>query len=165
MPTLVSEPPTGDGWLHEIEHDGYRTLLLVEGGCARAFTRNRHDWSEQYASICTAATALPCRSALIDGEIIFQDEDGRADFGALRSAIRFAPERLVFIAWAGATSAAGRSLSTERRCATSLRIPVHRSYSASIMQETALRPSLRPSGSDWRASSQSARTPATAAAP
>jgi bifunctional non-homologous end joining protein LigD len=99
MPTLVSEPPTGAGWLHEIKHDGYRSLLMVDDHRARAFSRNGHDWSEQYAPICIAATGLPCRSALIDGEVIVQDEVGRADFGALRSVIRFAPERLVFVAF------------------------------------------------------------------
>ena len=24
LPTLVPEPPTGDGWIHEIKYDGYR---------------------------------------------------------------------------------------------------------------------------------------------
>lgn len=27
-PTLVDEPPTGYDWIHEIKHDGYRTLLF-----------------------------------------------------------------------------------------------------------------------------------------
>ena len=29
--TSVDQPPQGDEWLHEIKHDGYRTLLVVEG--------------------------------------------------------------------------------------------------------------------------------------
>ena len=34
--TSVDQPPRGDEWLHEIKHDGYRTLLVVEGGQAPA---------------------------------------------------------------------------------------------------------------------------------
>ena len=36
IPTLVEEPPTGEGWLHEIKHDGHRTILILENGKARA---------------------------------------------------------------------------------------------------------------------------------
>ena len=27
----VNEPPEGKRWIHEIKHDGYRTLLIIEG--------------------------------------------------------------------------------------------------------------------------------------
>ena len=30
LPTLVPEPPTGEGWIHEIKYDGYRTLIAIE---------------------------------------------------------------------------------------------------------------------------------------
>ena len=54
LPSLVLEPPKGDGWIHEIKHDGYRTLLVIEDGEARAFTRNRLDWSNYYRPIVEA---------------------------------------------------------------------------------------------------------------
>jgi hypothetical protein len=38
----------GDGWIHEIKHDGYRIQLVIERGKAQAFTRNRFDWSDRY---------------------------------------------------------------------------------------------------------------------
>ena len=65
--TLVDVLPVGEGWVHEIKHDGYRTELIVEGGDARAFTRNGHDWSERYPHIVGAAKAIPVRNAIIDG--------------------------------------------------------------------------------------------------
>ena len=59
LPTLVDEPPDGDGWIHEIKYDGYRTQLVIEGGRARAFTRRGFDWS---ASIRTSSRRPPrCR--------------------------------------------------------------------------------------------------------
>jgi bifunctional non-homologous end joining protein LigD len=87
LPSLVDEPPDGSHWIHEVKHDGYRSLLLIENGGARVFTRNGFDWSDRYAGIVRAASALPCTSAIIDGEAIVQDEQGSSDFAALQSAI------------------------------------------------------------------------------
>jgi bifunctional non-homologous end joining protein LigD len=49
--------------------------------------------------VVEAATKLPCRTALIDGEVVVQDEQGISDFEALRSAIHKAPHRIVFFAF------------------------------------------------------------------
>jgi ATP-dependent DNA ligase len=46
LPSLVAEPPASNNWLHEIKHDGYRTVLVIEDGKAHAFTRNLFDWSD-----------------------------------------------------------------------------------------------------------------------
>lgn len=91
IPTLAAEPPAGEGWIHEIKQDGYRTQLLLEGGRARALTRNGHDWSDTYAPLCEAAAGLACRAAVLDGEILVQDAAGRSDFAALQRAIARAP--------------------------------------------------------------------------
>src|SRR5262249_2338517 len=46
-----------------------------------------------------AATKLDCRSATIDGEVIVQNECGASDFEALKSAIRWRPQSLIFCAF------------------------------------------------------------------
>jgi bifunctional non-homologous end joining protein LigD len=56
QPTLVETPPDGDGWLHEIKYDGYRTELVIERGRCRAFTRRGFDWTEKYGPIVEAAS-------------------------------------------------------------------------------------------------------------
>lgn len=99
MPTLADEPPAGDDWQHEIKHDGYRTEIAIGGGSARAFTRNGHDWTEKYRPLVGAAASLACSTALIDGEVIVQDEAGRSDFHSLRAAIHRDPGRLAFMAF------------------------------------------------------------------
>lgn len=38
-----SEPPDGDGWLHEIKHDGHRLLAIVAGDTLRLLSRNGRD--------------------------------------------------------------------------------------------------------------------------
>jgi bifunctional non-homologous end joining protein LigD len=48
---ISPETPTGTGWIHEIKHDGFRTMLRIEGKEVRAFTRNGYDWSDKYPHI------------------------------------------------------------------------------------------------------------------
>jgi bifunctional non-homologous end joining protein LigD len=95
----VLEPPSGEGWIHEIKYDGYRTLIVIDRGQVRAFTRNGNDWTRAYRRVVDACGKLACETALIDGEMVVQDEHGITDFYALRSAIYTAPHRLVFFAF------------------------------------------------------------------
>jgi bifunctional non-homologous end joining protein LigD len=98
-PTLASEPPAGDGWIHELKHDGYRVQVVIEGSSIRVFTKNGHDWTDRFRCIAHDAGYLPTASAVIDGEAIVQDERGRSDFFALRRAMDEAPERVVMFAF------------------------------------------------------------------
>src|SRR4029079_2316580 len=74
-------------------------MLLVERGAARAHTRNGHNWSDRYPGIIAAARKLPCRSAILDGEVIVQDARGVSDFDAVQAALRSQPARLIFYAF------------------------------------------------------------------
>ena len=86
LATLVDHVPPGSGWLHEVKYDGYRCLLAVGGGNARAYTRTGQDWSHRFAPIVAAAETVP-GSALIDGEIVALDAKGHPSFQALQSAL------------------------------------------------------------------------------
>lgn len=112
LPTLAQEPPSGDKWLHEIKHDGYRTQLLLNGSDRRAFTRNGFDWSNCYRFELEDEAELDCASAIIDGEIIIQDDQGRSDFDNRKTAIEQTPERLIFYAF-GLLLLNGRDLRNE----------------------------------------------------
>jgi hypothetical protein len=67
LATAVDHPPPRAGWIHEVKHDGYRTLLVIERRKARSYTRNDFDWTDRYPSITKAAarlgTALPLSRA------------------------------------------------------------------------------------------------------
>jgi bifunctional non-homologous end joining protein LigD len=93
---LVSQTPTGEGWINEIKYDGYRTLIVIDQGKVRAFSRHGRDWTGPYSRVVDAAAKLSCQAALLDGEIIVQDANGISDSDALRSAIHKAPHRIVF---------------------------------------------------------------------
>ena len=99
LATSIDHPPPRAGWIHEVKHDGYRTLLIVERRKAHAYTRNGFDWTDLYPAITKAAVKLDCRSAIIDGEMIVQNEQGVSDFEALKSAIRWQPQKLILCAF------------------------------------------------------------------
>jgi bifunctional non-homologous end joining protein LigD len=87
LATLVKAPPEGDDWVHELKYDGYRCAVAFAGGVARCYTRKGLDWTERFQRIAEAATHLPAKSALIDGEVV-AFADGRTDFGALQTAMK-----------------------------------------------------------------------------
>ena len=95
LATSTDHPPPRAGWIHEVKHDGFRTLLIIERRKARAYTRNGFDWTDRYSGITKATARLDCRSAIIDGEVIVQDARGVSEFEALQSAIRWQPKRLI----------------------------------------------------------------------
>jgi ATP-dependent DNA ligase len=99
QPKLVENPPAGDGWLHEIKHDGYRIQLHVNGSTITTYTRNGHDWTGKFQPIAKAGRGIPAKQAIIDGEICVQDEKGVTDFSALPAAIKGRPQDLVFFAF------------------------------------------------------------------
>jgi ATP-dependent DNA ligase len=69
---------------------------VVERGHARAYTRKGLDWSDSYPGVIKAASGRSCRSAILDGEVIVQDDRGVSNYEALKSAIRWKPESLIF---------------------------------------------------------------------
>lgn len=71
---------------HELKFDGYRAEVALGKGGVRIYTRNGHDWTEKFAQLAPAFDALPCDSALIDGEITVGA--GLYGFGALQKAIK-----------------------------------------------------------------------------
>ncbi|MGW8138381.1 DNA ligase D (plasmid) [Sphingomonas zeae] len=96
---LVDTVPSGDRWLHEMKYDGYRTLIAVGGGEGRAYTRSGLDWSDRFAGIVTDALKLKVGSALIDGEAVVLDVDGRSSFQALQGALKGAPATIDYFAF------------------------------------------------------------------
>lgn len=84
LATLVDAAPEGDGWLHEIKLDGYRTIAFLQAGSVRLHARNGGDWTGRYGPIASELKALPVGSAVIDGEVIAQQGDGTSSFGALQ---------------------------------------------------------------------------------
>ncbi len=100
LATLVAEPPRGEGWVHEIKFDGYRTEARIEDGTIRFLTRTGLDWTKKFGRLAEPFAALPAETALIDGEIVVETEDGSSDFSELQAALKGGEdERLIYYAF------------------------------------------------------------------
>lgn len=84
----ADEPPTGKGWLHEIKQDGYRLEARIDGGKVKLLTRTGLDWTKRFPTIAKGLAQLSVSSALIDGELVAQEESGISTFTALQSDLR-----------------------------------------------------------------------------
>ncbi|WP_421723380.1 DNA ligase D [Bauldia sp.] len=84
---LAEAAPAGDDWLHEIKYDGYRAIAAIGGGEAVVYTRRGLDWTDRFQPIVRPLIDLPCRTALLDGEVAITDKQGHTDFGALQDAL------------------------------------------------------------------------------
>ena len=69
-PTLVANPPAGPGWLHEVKHDGFRTLARKQGARVDVWSRFGTDFTARFSNIAEAVRGLPVESVMIDGEAV-----------------------------------------------------------------------------------------------
>ena len=86
LATLVSKAPSGDRWLHEIKFDGYRLQARIEAGRVKLLTRSGLDWTAKFGKDLAAAfKALPVGTAMIDGELVVESQNGASDFSMLQA--------------------------------------------------------------------------------
>jgi bifunctional non-homologous end joining protein LigD len=83
QPTLASKVPVGDGWIHELKHDGFRILAFKDGNTVRLWSRNGRDWSNEFVAITEAMRALRFKRVMLDGEAVAHCLDGLPDFHRL----------------------------------------------------------------------------------
>jgi len=87
LASAVTTPPSGDAWIHEIKHDGYRMLCRIESGAAQFVSRTAKDWTATFPSLARALSRLPLACAWLDGEVVVLDDKGRSSFQALQNAL------------------------------------------------------------------------------
>jgi bifunctional non-homologous end joining protein LigD len=85
---LVESAPKGGNWLHEIKLDGYRMQARIDGGEVKLLTRKGLDWTKKFKPVVNALKELKILSALLDGEIVVEDEAGVSSFSALQQELK-----------------------------------------------------------------------------
>jgi len=96
MKARTGELPKGeDGWAFEIKWDGVRALLYAEGGTIHLEARSGNDITARYPELRGIGRALGSHEALIDGEVVAFDDQGRPDFGLLQRRMHLASESAV----------------------------------------------------------------------
>ncbi|MBV9290964.1 MAG: non-homologous end-joining DNA ligase [Frankiales bacterium] len=78
-------PHDDDAWAYEFKWDGVRAMVYVEGGRPRVLSRNDRDVTGSYPELRAMAEGMGSTQAVLDGEIVAMDADGRPSFGELQS--------------------------------------------------------------------------------
>jgi bifunctional non-homologous end joining protein LigD len=84
LATLVDEPFDDRDWLYEIKWDGYRALAFIEGDSVRLVSRNQNDLTGQYPELAELSTHVRARKAILDGEVVALDAEGRSSFSLMQ---------------------------------------------------------------------------------
>jgi ATP-dependent DNA ligase len=93
-------PFSHSDWLFEIKWDGFRSLSYVDDGECKLVSRNDNEFKSFPVLNASLPTELSVRSAVLDGEIVCLDEDGRPQFRDLlfrRGQPRFMAFDLLFV--------------------------------------------------------------------
>jgi bifunctional non-homologous end joining protein LigD len=83
LPTSVMKAPSGERWVHEIKHDGFRIIARRVDRNVRLFTKHAADYSRRYPLVVEAINRLRVTSIVLDGEAVCVGSDGFPDFDAL----------------------------------------------------------------------------------
>jgi len=62
LPSPVERPPSGDGWLHEVKHDGFRIMARRDSAGVRLITRHGNDFTARFPLAVEAVSALSARA-------------------------------------------------------------------------------------------------------
>jgi len=88
-------PRDDGGWAYEVKWDGIRALVYSEPGRLRLETRNLRDVTAAYPELRRLNRALSSHRAILDGEIVAFDEDGRPSFARLQQRMHLTSESAI----------------------------------------------------------------------
>ncbi len=84
MKATSGDLPVGEEWRYEVKWDGMRALVFVDHGTVRVQSYNERDVTASWPELAGLAEAVPATTALLDGEIVATDAQGRPSFGRLQ---------------------------------------------------------------------------------
>jgi bifunctional non-homologous end joining protein LigD len=91
LATSIDDPFDGPDWLFEIKWDGYRAIAFLENGKTRLVSRNQNDLTPRYPELKDLAKSVKAKTAILDGEVVALDEQGRASFSLMQQRTGFRP--------------------------------------------------------------------------
>ena len=94
--STLPPPSDDDKYGYEIKWDGVRAIAYVEkGGATRLESRNLNDVTRQYPEAAAIGEALQEHRAVLDGEVVAFDEQGRPSFERLQGRMHLTGEAAI----------------------------------------------------------------------
>lgn len=84
LASLIDDPFDDKNWLFEIKWDGYRAVAFI-GEKINLYSRNKLSFNQQFPTIVKSLKEKFKHKAVLDGEIIYLNKDGTADFQLLQN--------------------------------------------------------------------------------
>jgi bifunctional non-homologous end joining protein LigD len=84
---LSTLPHDDSGWAVEVKWDGVRAIAYCQPGRVHLQTRNLNDVSAQYPEVRRLTRSLGSHDAVLDGELVAFDENGKPSFERLQQRI------------------------------------------------------------------------------
>jgi bifunctional non-homologous end joining protein LigD len=82
--TLTKEVVQDDDYLYEVKWDGYRIISYIEKNKVRMDSRSALDYTKKYPPVAKALKEFG-HDAVLDGEVVVFNEEGKPDFDALQT--------------------------------------------------------------------------------
>jgi bifunctional non-homologous end joining protein LigD len=93
MAVLETAPFDADGWLYEVKWDGHRCLAAL-GAATRLTSRTGRDVTTQFPELIDMHRQLAARNAVVDGEVVALDHEGRPSFQRMQDRFHRSPDEL-----------------------------------------------------------------------
>jgi bifunctional non-homologous end joining protein LigD len=87
LAALGTLPKDDEAWAYEFKWDGIRAIGHIDGGRIRITSRNGNDLSGSFPELRALGEHFGSRQAVIDGEIVAFDDEGRPRFQQLQPRI------------------------------------------------------------------------------
>jgi bifunctional non-homologous end joining protein LigD len=95
LATLSTLPRDEQGWAYEIKWDGVRAIAYCETGRLRLESRTLREITQHYPELRPLGAELGSREAVLDGEIVAFDDEGKPSFERLQGRINLGSEAAV----------------------------------------------------------------------
>jgi bifunctional non-homologous end joining protein LigD len=95
LATLVREPFDHPDWLFEVKWDGYRAIAEIQDGKVALYSRNHIALNQKFFPVAEALQKFGFE-AVLDGEIVVVDDQGRPNFQMLQNYQKYGRGYLIY---------------------------------------------------------------------
>ncbi|MHC0441718.1 DNA ligase D [Flavobacterium sp. 3-210] len=83
----IEKPFDSEEWIFENKYDGYRTVAVINSNKIELFSRNKISFNANFKPIADELKKID-HAVVLDGEIVVENDSGRADFQMLQNYLK-----------------------------------------------------------------------------
>ncbi|MGA2426135.1 MAG: non-homologous end-joining DNA ligase [Terriglobales bacterium] len=91
LATPIAKAFDNPDWLFELKWDGYRAVAFIDDGRLRLVSRSQNDLTAQFPELGSLPEFVGAERAILDGEIVALDDEGRPSFSLMQQRTGFRP--------------------------------------------------------------------------